>query len=148
MDPAVEKAGKATQAAKAPSAKMQDGLIIGTMIVSVVIGLFIFQYLPNLISAGIAGNPSLKATYTQPAGVTAASVRNKLENEGMRDVKVTEAAGQFVIELTPSGKLRNAKTAEATEELSKAAGLAPSSLVRFIRRSPTPPRRNRIAWCR
>ncbi len=132
LDPAVEQAGKATKAAKAPSAKMQDGLIIGTMIVSVVIGLFIFQYLPNLISAGIAGNPSLKATYTQPDGVTAASVRNKLQDAGMRDVKVTEAAGQFVIELTPSGKLRNAKTAEATEELSKAAGLAPSSLVSSV----------------
>ncbi|MEQ1935225.1 MAG: DUF1385 domain-containing protein, partial [Fimbriimonadaceae bacterium] len=69
--------------AKPISGKMQDGLIVGTMIVSLFIGLFIFQYLPNLISAGIAGNRMIEASYTVPAGVTAAIVQDQLAKAGV-----------------------------------------------------------------
>lgn len=125
-DAAVKKAGKAVENGKT-NQKMQDGLILGTMIVSVVIGLFIFQYLPNLISAGIAGNPSLKATYAKPANVTAVQVRNKLEDGGYKDVKVTEENGNLNISLIPSGKMKE-QGPTATDELSDKAGLPRTAL--------------------
>lgn len=123
---AAKKGGKPVEAGKT-NQKMQDGLILGTMIVSVVIGLFIFQYLPNLISAGIAGNPSLKATYTKPANVTAVQVRNKLEDGGYKDVEVTEENGSLSISLIPSGKMKEQGQA-ATDELSDKAGLPRTAL--------------------
>lgn len=109
--------------AKPISGKMQDGLIVGTMIVSLFIGLFIFQYLPNLISAGIAGNRMIEASYTVPAGVTAAIVQDQLAKAGVV-AEVTQGTGQSVnLSYRITGEFSKLDDKAAGEKLAQSAGL-------------------------
>lgn len=117
-------AAKPGKDVKPTSQKMQDGLILGTMAVSLVIGLFIFQYLPNLISAGLAGDRSFTATYDMPATSTRDSLKASLETGGYKEVNVTMLDGKAVVTLKPD---KNLKTEEIRDGVALATGLNAST---------------------
>lgn len=121
---AAESAVKGSAAKAPPSAKMQDGLIIGTMIVSLVIGLFIFQYLPNLISAAIAGDRNVTANYAWSPVKDPAVVKTALESAGFQKVTVTPADGRVTISAEPAKGLQ---PKEIQGKIEQSAGLDAST---------------------
>jgi len=128
QDPAEVAKLEAAQAAKgkaptkAPTQKMQEGLIIGTMIVSLAIGLFIFQYLPNLISAGMAGDRSYSATYAKPDGFNAETAKSRLSEGGFENTAITVSGNQVSFDTKPPKKLDAEEVGAKVTELSGLVG--------------------------
>lgn len=112
-----EQAAKGKAATKAPSQRMQDGLILGTIILSLAIGLFIFQYLPNLISAAMAGDRSYSASYTLPDGFNSDRAKTELKKAGFEDVEITASGSRLDLKTRPPKKLAADKVDDKIAEV-------------------------------
>ncbi|MEQ1822531.1 MAG: DUF1385 domain-containing protein [Fimbriimonadaceae bacterium] len=116
---------------KPMSKKMQEGVILTTMVVSLALGLFIFQYLPNLISAGIAGNRMIEASYTVPTSVTAAVVQDRLAKAGVVAEVKDVVAGQISLSYRITGDYTKLTESETATKLAETAGLKLSDQTAF-----------------
>ncbi len=116
---------------KPMSKKVQDGVIVTTMIVSLFIGLFIFQYLPNLISAGIAGDRMIEASYSVPSGTTAVEIQDRLAKAGIV-AEVTPGTGDSVnLSYRITGEFSKLDDAAAGQKLAETAGLTAANQTGF-----------------